>query len=272
MGSPVYSPSQLFRAMAPIELMLESFRRYKLENKKSDDEDDDSKIWLNEEAQNDFARLLKNAMGIFYTSSTNYIEVMPSDRYIRKVLSKFVAKIETHSHILESDHLSELIMEFQLKRVANRYEFPDPNQYCHVSFDVPILKNTNNHESRVIVAIKVFPHHNDVGVQKVWEAGATLAEFFLAHPSFIQDKSIIELGAGVGLTGIIISGLCRPKRVHMTDYTDATLMNIEYNISINQYWIQKARQDLKFNEIHFLTSVSMSSQVGYWNYIVHTEG
>ena len=61
-------------------------------------------------------------------------------------------------------------------------------------------------------------------------------------------SKIVELGAGVGTTGIIVAGLCKTKSVHMTDYTDATLLNMIHNVAINKEWTKRVRESLNVEE------------------------
>lgn len=248
MGVASFSPSELFRAMAPIELVLKSFQSYCCKETEDtlDECNSDQSYWVNEDAQERFALLLRSILKPVCIGCDESIEFSPTDRYIRKVLSKFVAKVEENSCMIESDEFVELMMKYQMKPGTKNDSLPDPNECCYVSFELPILNNSNitrniHRPANDVVGIKIFPYHNDVGVRKIWEAGAALAEFFLVRPDLIKDKSVLELGAGVGLTGIVISGLCEPNRVHLTDYTDATLINMEHNISVNKHWIQNAR-------------------------------
>jgi predicted nicotinamide N-methyase len=55
-----------------------------------------------------------------------------------------------------------------------------------------------------------------------------------------HSQRVVELGAGVGLTGFVIAGCCGAKSVHMTDYTDACLLNLAHNILINNGWLSRA--------------------------------
>lgn len=105
---------------------------------------------------------------------------------------------------------------------------PNPNDSGYSSYRLP---------DGGLVGIRVHPHHNDLGVRKVWEAGAALAEYLLAHPEHVDDRIVVELGAGVGLTGIVVSGMCHPRRVHMTDLTQDCLSNMEHNIEVNGDWL-----------------------------------
>jgi predicted nicotinamide N-methyase len=138
---------------------------------------------------------------------------------------------------VEDETLAELIADHVVESAAGGGvgggDAPDPDANGYVSFRLPQQDSDN------VVGIRVFPHHNDVGLRRVWEAGACLAEYLLSHPDLIRDKKVIELGAGVGLTGIVAAGLCQPMHVHMTDYTEACLDNMEHNISVNEDWLHR---------------------------------
>ena len=47
--------------------------------------------------------------------------------------------------------------------------------------------------------VQVYPHHNNIGVWRVWEAGACLDEYRIQQPDAVWGRSIIEVGSGVGL-------------------------------------------------------------------------
>ncbi len=186
----------------------------------------------------------------------------PTIRYIRKLMQRYAYMIESKSSKqIENDDLAQLIMEYQFRSRMHKTfcnsnssshddTLPNPYESCHVSY---ILQHNTRYSSKScdnidcatnnngIVGIKIYPHHNDVGVRKVWEAGAALAEYLIQNPHFVQNRSVCELGAGVGLTGIVIAGLCDTKSVHMTDYTDCTLENLEYNCVINYDWVVESR-------------------------------
>jgi predicted nicotinamide N-methyase len=96
--------------------------------------------------------------------------------------------------------------------------------------------------------IRSFLHHNDVG-RKLWEAGACLSEYLIHYPEVIRAKNVLELGAGVGLTGLIAS-VCggfggSARNVHMTDYTEGALENLRFNMEANAQWLKKRGADLR---------------------------
>lgn len=54
----------------------------------------------------------------------------------------------------------------------------------------------------------------DLTGQVIWPGATVLAEYLLTHSSIIEGKTVLELGAGTGLTGLFIS--------HLTDWVILT--------------------------------------------------
>eukprot|EP00978_Attheya_sp_CCMP212_P011829 scaffold29379_cov53-Attheya_sp.AAC.1 len=108
----------------------------------------------------------------------------------------------------------------------------NPNAVLDDGMDMDMDMDTEEKEEWL--AIRVFPHHNQVGLQKVWEAGACLAEFLHEYPDHVRNKKVVEWGAGVGLTGFIVDRI-GAERVHLTDGTSALVLdNLTHNVSLYQ--------------------------------------
>ena len=96
--------------------------------------------------------------------------------------------------------------------------------------------------SRNRSTVRVYPHHNDFGFRKVWEAGAWLTEYLIKYPDAVRGRSVMEVGSGVGLTGLVVAGLCRPSRVSITDFTNTCLTNMAHNVEVfNRDWLEGQR-------------------------------
>lgn len=68
----------------------------------------------------------------------------------------------------------------------------------------------------------------------LWAAGHILADYLLHNQIILQGKRILELGCGLGLTGLVVSKLIdNPSKVVLTDgdsnILDALQLNIETN-------------------------------------------
>ena len=57
-----------------------------------------------------------------------------------------------------------------------------------------------------INSLNIFKHNKD-GL-RLWEAGIILSRFVLNNKEEFKGKSVIELGAGVGLASIVVDKQC----------------------------------------------------------------
>mmetsp|Transcript_19107 Transcript_19107/g.31832 ORF Transcript_19107/g.31832 Transcript_19107/m.31832 type:complete len:575 (+) Transcript_19107:136-1860(+) len=73
---------------------------------------------------------------------------------------------------------------------------------------------------------------NQVGLVP-WEAGMMAVDFAVAYKRFFKGKSLVELGAGVGLSGILLKKVCELSSVLLTDYEQSVLDNLRHNVSVN---------------------------------------
>ena len=65
----------------------------------------------------------------------------------------------------------------------------------------------------------------------LWSAAIIQSRWLCAHPSFALDQDVLELGAGVGLSGIVASRLARI--CVLTDFNDAVIANLAANVRLN---------------------------------------
>ncbi|CAM6093615.1 unnamed protein product [Calypogeia fissa] len=73
----------------------------------------------------------------------------------------------------------------------------------------------------------------DLTGQLVWPGAELLAEYLLHNQSLLRGASVLELGAGLGVTGLLCARYC--EHVVLTDYHDTVLkvmqMNVDHQIS-----------------------------------------
>lgn len=67
----------------------------------------------------------------------------------------------------------------------------------------------------------------------VWEAALALCEWSIGNKSAISGKNVLELGAGTGLSGLVIGKCCRPKSIVLTDGDDNVLDYLRENVRNN---------------------------------------
>ncbi|CAM9234270.1 unnamed protein product [Choristocarpus tenellus] len=85
---------------------------------------------------------------------------------------------------------------------------------------------------------RVVNQDNEVGM-RVWEAGRVLAEYCVSRPELFKGRRVLELGAGVGMTGLTIAACCNPSEVVLTDYAPRVLANLRFNAEINRSTLEK---------------------------------
>ncbi|XP_028267578.1 protein-lysine N-methyltransferase EEF2KMT [Parambassis ranga] len=66
-----------------------------------------------------------------------------------------------------------------------------------------------------------------------WEAALYLAEWALDHHQIFNGRTVLELGSGVGLTGITICRSCSPNRFIFTDCHSRVLDKLRENVQLN---------------------------------------
>ncbi|XP_073351360.1 protein-lysine N-methyltransferase EEF2KMT isoform X2 [Pagrus major] len=66
-----------------------------------------------------------------------------------------------------------------------------------------------------------------------WEAALYLAEWALDHQQVFTGRTVLELGSGVGLTGVTICRSCSPNRFMFSDCHSSVLQKLRSNVKLN---------------------------------------
>jgi len=81
---------------------------------------------------------------------------------------------------------------------------------------------------------------SNVGL-RTWEASLHLAQYLHSHPSLVQGRSVIELGAGMGLLSILAAGPLGARHVLATDGLPYVVEHMEKNIHRNERTVLNPR-------------------------------
>ena len=65
------------------------------------------------------------------------------------------------------------------------------------------------------------------------QAAFHLAEWCIANREKLHGKTVLELGAGVGLTGLTLINFCKVKMYYFVDYHSIVLKTLEENLRLN---------------------------------------
>lgn len=140
----------------------------------------------------------------------------PSPRYQQKVVRELVARAEAEALPELSDALFE--------RLADLNAQP-PETAGYLTFALPCLQLAG---SELVLPLRMHAHHNEVGL-RMWEAGFLLTDLVLRQPDLVRGRRVVELGAGLGLTGIAAACCSGAARVTLTDCAQQVLANLEHN-------------------------------------------
>ncbi|GLV35946.1 uncharacterized protein CBL_09836 [Carabus blaptoides fortunei] len=66
-----------------------------------------------------------------------------------------------------------------------------------------------------------------------WQAALALSEYCLINKHHLQRRTVLELGAGVGLVGITVALHCQPRAIYLTDCHPKVLAVLAENVSLN---------------------------------------
>lgn len=157
------------------------------------------------------------------------LEYPPPTRWLRTLTKFIVNRIEMTTEAC-SDELVELAINCSLKKSkALKYDADElDNEAYYTIYDLERKK----------IAIRTMRMHNEVGT-KLWTAGMLLSELCMMNSRMFENATVVELGAGVGVTGLCLA-LCDkpPQRIILTDYAGEaicqdTINNLKHNVSLN---------------------------------------
>ncbi len=108
----------------------------------------------------------------------------------------------------------------------NLFEDPDPFHDVELTFGKVTLKVSGK------LRVK-YPHLLESTGLTLWDGSKNLCNYLSTHREYVEGKNILELGAGMGVCGILAHKL-GAKKVILTDGDTATLANMRINIAANQ--------------------------------------
>ncbi|XP_068580907.1 methyltransferase-like protein 22 [Cebidichthys violaceus] len=89
----------------------------------------------------------------------------------------------------------------------------------------------------------------DVGKQ-VWLGAFLLADFILSEPHVFRGATVLELGAGTGLTSIVMATVA--KTLYCTDVGEDLLSMCKKNVTLNQHLIEPAGGEVRVRQLDWL--------------------
>ncbi|XP_068609994.1 methyltransferase-like protein 22 [Brachionichthys hirsutus] len=89
----------------------------------------------------------------------------------------------------------------------------------------------------------------DVGKQ-VWRGALLLADFIFSEAATFRGATVLELGAGTGLTGVVMATAA--KRLYCTDVGGDLLSMCQKNVSLNEHLLLRSGADVRVRHLDWL--------------------
>mmetsp|Transcript_10564 Transcript_10564/g.15917 ORF Transcript_10564/g.15917 Transcript_10564/m.15917 type:complete len:330 (+) Transcript_10564:89-1078(+) len=98
------------------------------------------------------------------------------------------------------------------------------------------MTTEDRHEREISITLKGFKHEHerifDSTGLTLWRASKLLCDFMCSNTHYIEDKTVLELGAGLGLCGLLAYHL-NATSVVMTDGDTDVLAEMRQNVNCN---------------------------------------
>lgn len=166
----------------------------------------------------------------------------PSPKYTARILKLVLDALGSKFEVLEE--LMELYFDLSTAKPTSDGSI---RELIYKSWPL-----AHNGEKEEFVTIRMASQLDTVGLSS-WQAGYMLAEYIAANTDFFENKRCLELGSGVGLTGIVLAKLAQPARLCLTDYTPEILNNMKINCGLNDLPDLEVKQ-LDWEEFNLPTS------------------
>ncbi|NXV23936.1 EF2KT methyltransferase, partial [Cepphus grylle] len=148
----------------------------------------------------------------------------PSTKYRRSFLTELIKKHESTA----AEPLDELYNA--LADILNEEE----STRCYKNYLLPSGEPVTLSESVAIIS------GGTTGLV-TWDAALQLAQWAIENNSAFRDRTVLELGSGIGFTGIVICKTCHPKAYVFSDCHPAVLQQLAENIHLNGFILEPGK-------------------------------
>ncbi|KAL8847678.1 MAG: hypothetical protein Q9221_007280 [Calogaya cf. arnoldii] len=163
------------------------------------------------------------------------IPVLPYPPYAYRILKRLLSVLEAAMKDPEEDEISDDLANCFAEMLAQKTnnETESIQEKRPVTYTAPVL-GCNPPTVTILEAPNLLSSNGDTG-NRTWDAALFLATFLLTKGRhFVQDKSVLELGAGLGFVSILCGKHLGAKHVLVTDASEAVLCTAQQNAELNE--------------------------------------
>ncbi|XP_041318314.1 protein-lysine N-methyltransferase EEF2KMT [Pyrgilauda ruficollis] len=147
------------------------------------------------------------------------VKYPPSAKYRRCFLTELIKKLESTA----AEPLDELY-----EALADVLKEEEECTHCYKSYLLPSGDSVSLCESTALIC------GGTTGLL-TWEAALLLAQWALQNPGLFRGRTVLELGSGIGFTGIAICKTCQPRTFIFSDCHPRVLRQLGENIQLNGF-------------------------------------
>lgn len=156
------------------------------------------------------------------------VQKYPLDRnYMIRFLRHVIDALESQNLEVHDDFYT-ILCDFQSKSDECDSEY----SYKHYQVLVDEPTDDGRIETIILKENRNKISHGTTGLN-VWESALAISEMLIENRCHVDGKNILELGAGTGLSSLIIGKCCSPKTIHITDGNDRVIENLIQNVANN---------------------------------------
>ncbi|XP_026973268.1 protein-lysine N-methyltransferase EEF2KMT isoform X2 [Sagmatias obliquidens] len=127
---------------------------------------------------------------------------------------------------------SELLLDILQKTVKHPLCMKHPPSVKYAwSFLSELIRKPSG-DSITLCESTAIISHGTTGLV-TWNAALYLAEWAMENPAGFAHRTVLELGSGAGLTGLVICKMCRPRAYVFSDCHSHVLEQLQGNVLLN---------------------------------------
>lgn len=107
----------------------------------------------------------------------------------------------------------------------------DITEYTYKHYQIPVSRSGQT-ETVILKENRNKISSGTTGLN-VWESALAISEWAIQNEEIFYNKNIVELGAGTGLSSLIIGKCCSPKSIQITDGNGKVIENLLENVTTN---------------------------------------
>lgn len=156
------------------------------------------------------------------TVSLPALQEYPLDvNYVVRFLRLIIDALESQNLEVHDDFCTTLCAYQSKSNEDTEYTYKHYQIQLNERFETVLLKENRNKISQGTTGLNV------------WESALALSEWAIENTETFQSKRVLELGAGTGVSSLIIGKCCSPKSMHITDGNERVIENLRENVSNN---------------------------------------